>query len=141
MDAALWNAYQATTFVAEIDGVVVRIRPGQPHPDLDHILASLSLGQWAFITAWNPRSQLLSPVENDRRHEELRAAVAEFGYESVEGDGIPAEANWRSERSLLVLGITEDDALALGRRFGQYAIVVGEHGRSARLLACEDQAV
>ena len=37
------------------------------------------------------------------------------------------------EESVLVLGLDETKAVALGRTFGQRAVIVGERGRPARL--------
>jgi hypothetical protein len=42
--------------------------------------------------------------------------------------GIPDRAGWMPEDSLLVLDIPREEAGALGRRFGQAAIVVGGKG-------------
>src|SRR5437867_6552878 len=117
----LWRAYETTTFTANLDGTVVPIRPGARHPELDRLLSSRHVDSWAFITAWNPRSQLLSSSENDGRHEQLKRDVAELGLHAVEGHGIPADSNWLPERGLIVLGIAERDAVALGRRYGQSA--------------------
>ena len=43
---------------------------------------------------------------------------------------------WPPEPSLLVLGIPRKEALRLGRRFGQLAIVAGHKSSPARLLTC-----
>jgi len=44
--------------------------------------------------------------------------------------------DWVAEESLLIIGIDETAALALGAQFGQHAIVVGEAGGCAGLRWC-----
>ena len=133
---ALWSAYETTVFCAIVDGTEVRLRPGGMHPSLDGALERRSVRTWAYITAWNPGSQELSRQDNDVRHERLRRAVAHLGFEAFEGEGRPADPAWTPERSFLVLAVSTPAAVALGRRFEQNAIVVGEAGCKARLVAC-----
>ena len=54
----------------------------------------------------------------------------------LEGHGAGIDGAWPLEISLLVVGITLDDARALGRQFGQLAIVAGRVGEPARLVPC-----
>jgi len=133
---ALWSAYESTVFCAPLDGTEIHIRPGEINAPLDQALEARSLTTWAFITAWNPGSRGLSRRENDARHERLKEVVARLGFESFEGQGQPTHAAWAPERSLLVLGVPASEAVAIGRRYGQHAIVVGERRREARLLSC-----
>jgi hypothetical protein len=44
---------------------------------------------------------------------------------------------WVIQRRKTVLGITEDDAVALGGKYEQHAIVAGEMGEPARLVWCD----
>ena len=53
-----------------------------------------------------------------------------------EGQGVPDAADWEPEISLLVLGIGREQAVAIGRDFGQLAIVCGRPGGVAELVAC-----
>jgi N-formylglutamate deformylase len=132
----LWSAYESTVFCATLDGTEIRIGPGEMHAPLDHALEARSVTTWAYITAWNPGSWELSIRENDARHERLKEEVLRLGFEAFEGEGQPAHAAWVPERSLLVLGVPASEAVAIGRRYGQNAIVFGEHRREARLLSC-----
>ena len=56
--------------------------------------------------------------------------MTHFEGEGVAGDGAFAEP------SVLIVGIGEDEAVALGARFGQCAIVVGKRGGTAELAYC-----
>jgi len=58
------------------------------------------------------------------------------GYTTFPGEGSGDDGQWPPERSLLILGILRDDAIRLGRDFGQRAVVYGEQGGRALLLPC-----
>jgi N-formylglutamate deformylase len=135
--SALWSAYESTVFCATVDGREIRIRPGETHPSLDRALEARGVTTWAYVTAWNPGSREIPRQENDARHERLKDDVSRLGFDAFEGWGEPADSAWAPEQSLLVLGLSADEALAIGRRYGQIAIVVGETGREAKLLRCD----
>jgi hypothetical protein len=130
----LMKAYTATTFTARTPVDEIRIRLGESNPDLDALLAQHRVTSWAYVTAHNPCSVKQSPEENDRRHQRLRVEVAGNGLTCFEGEGIPEDASWLPERSLLILGIGEAEALDLGARHSQLAIVTGVRGAQAVLV-------
>ncbi|RIH84504.1 DUF3293 domain-containing protein [Calidithermus roseus] len=90
---------------------------------------------FAIITAHNPGSQRLSDGENARRHRELEQVLREGGYELAPGVGCSPDGEWREE-GFTVFGVGLEEALAVGRRFGQNAIVYGQ-GERVALAWCE----
>ncbi len=141
IDAELYEAYRATIYRVFVPGeapIDVRVDGASSSyaARLDALLERNGVEVWAFITAWNPESRPLSAEENDARHAELLQAIEASGWQFVEGAGIPVNSDWAPEASLLVLGISRDDAVALGRRFGQNAIVAGRRGGTAELVYC-----
>lgn len=135
-DTALWDAYRRAAYVARTGDSEIRIHPGRRTPDLDTLLDQRRADQWAYITAYNPESRLLSEDENVRRQQLLVEAVLDRGLTFFEGESVLDAAAWPPEPSLLILGISPDEARALGRQFGQLAIVVGRLNQPARLVAC-----
>jgi hypothetical protein len=133
----IWRAYASTLFRATVVGHDIRIRVGDVDPNLDDVLDARGATTWAYITAWNPQSRLLTRGENDWNQQSLRADLERAGFAVFEGHGEPPDANWEPEASLLVLGIEEADALALGAKYGQLAIVTGRRHCPARLVACQ----
>lgn len=137
-EAALWRAYERTRFCVDDGHRRICFMAGSRNRSFDALLVRHHARRWAFITAWNPGSINLPREQNDARQAQLRHAVAE--YESLPGEGIgPAEAignepRWPPEESLLVLNISRGKAASLGRRFGQFAIVVGRRGEKSELL-------
>jgi len=88
------------------------------------------------VTAHNPRSALLSADENRARHQRLQIDVSARGYAAFPGEGIGDDRTWPPETSLLVLGMSRSEAVALGAAHGQRAVVWGALGEPAMLLRC-----
>ncbi len=134
MSERLDAAYRATSYVVLAPAGSFTIRIDQKSPPLDDLLEQHGTRCWAFVTACNPASRPLTGEENQSRQDVLEHTVREAGYRYVLGSGCDDGGHWPAEPSLLILGIALEDAAALGRRFGQNAIVLGESGGPARLL-------
>jgi hypothetical protein len=136
VDTVLTDCYKATTFRVEGPDGIIDIRIGEKHPRIDALLALHTVKDWAYITAWNPRSQVMSTEQNVAAQAQLIDVVRARGFEFYEGDGIPDDPTWAAERSIWTAGISRQAAGELGTRFGQNAIVVGSIGGVAELLLC-----
>jgi hypothetical protein len=88
----------------------------------------------AFVTAWNPFSRSHDDASNSARQDELRDGLRRQGREFVEGVGVHPSGGWPGEPSLLVLGLTLQDAEALGKRLEQNAIVWCDADARPRLI-------
>ena len=117
-------------------GRTICFQIGSRSPRLAAALERHGAEEWAFITAWNPKSHPLSREKNDVRQAKLRRLVEKRGLTGLPGEGIGDDPAWTPEESLMVLGISEEDAIDLGRSFGQLAIVVGRRGGVPQLVPC-----
>jgi hypothetical protein len=134
---AIHDAYRRTTYRATLpSGERIEIRIGEACAALDALLRARGAASWAFVTASNPHATRLGEAENTTRHDRLERALAQ--YACFEGESIAYDAAWPPERSLLAIGIAEDEALRIARRFDQEAIVAGALGQPARLVFCAD---
>ena len=131
------RAYRQTSFFADTPRGYLRLRIDERNPELDAVLAAEGAQSWAYVTACNPGSVALSKSENVQRQQMLEQAVREAGFVFFRGEGVGDDGQWSPEPSLLILGITRAQAVDLGRRFGQRAIVYGEAGGSPLLLPSE----
>jgi len=130
----LLRAYRATTYRADIGGRRIDLRVGGP-VDLQGLSAEQQpVEMWAFVSAANPGSRPLSTAENLRRHRDLLATCTARGLVVYEGWGIPDTDDWDPEISLLVLEIDREEASAIGRAFGQLAVVCGQAGGVVELI-------
>ncbi len=137
MHRALLDAYRRTAFVADTPNGRLSLRIGQRSADPDDLLTAHGVKTWAYVTAFNPGSIVLAHEENTARQRELERVVAAQGLAAYSGEGVGDDSRWPAESSLLVLGIGRSDAVQLGRRFGQLAIVYGELGEEAELIVCD----
>jgi len=128
----LLNAYKATTY--RVSDPEFDIRIGKLHPSLDRFMEKSGHSTWAFITAWNPKSQELSIDENRARSQALTDRLKSHELSVYNALGIPDKGDWTPEESLLILGIPRKQAIELGEELVQNAIVFGEFGKRAEIL-------
>ena len=125
---ASWEAaFRQTTYRAFTPEGSIDIRIGETPVDLP-------VERWAFITAFNPLPQQLTDVQNQARHQELVGVLEEAGLSFYPGEGRGDSGSWPPERSVLILGISRQDALTLAVRFGQVAFVYGESSSPSELV-------
>ena len=110
------------------------IRIGEPNPDLDELLEAEGAATAAYITAANPRGEAAGAWRNEVANAALVESLAKAGHRCFEGEGRDPQGRWTPERSALVIGIARADAEAVGRAFGQNAIVFIERGRAPELI-------
>ena len=135
-DSQLWDAYRQTTFLAATPIGQVAIRVGESSAEVDVLLRRHNAKEWAFITAYNPASQLMDKAENQKRHANLEDDIRERGFVYFHGQGIGTDPAWQPEVSLLIFGLDPEAAIQLGAKYGQNAIVYGKLERAAELLDC-----
>jgi putative PIN family toxin of toxin-antitoxin system len=124
----LVEAYEQAHYALDA-GPVLRI--GVRDAELDRLLEAHAVKSAAFVTAANPRGEPQSEAANVAAMAALRAALA---WPYLEGEGRDPQGRWSPEPSVLVLGIAREEALALGRRFEQNALVYVEKGASPELV-------
>ncbi len=111
-------------------GIVLRI--GVRSRSLDRLLTWHGQRTWAFVTAWNPFSQITPAEQNAFWQRDLESEILRRGWLAFAGQG--QGEGWAAEASVLILGITESEAVDLGRTYRQAAVVVGSLGEPARLM-------
>jgi hypothetical protein len=131
-------AYINTTYQATFGQSRIELRVGILNHEFDGLLKERGVGDWAFITAFNPNSIALSDEANQRRHQLLVQRVNDLGYEAFDGLGIGDDSTWPPEKSLLIVGIDEETAKALGHEFGQSAILIGGIHEPPQLLMLKE---
>ena len=129
----LLAAYSAAHYVVFGNPELV-IRIGEPNPGLDALLEADGASTAAFVTAANPRGERRREDENAIAFDSLKAFLNEARHRRRAGEGRDPQARWAAEPSFLVLGIPRAEAEALGRRFGQNAIVFIEKGGAPELV-------
>ena len=106
---------------------------------LDDYLRTMNSREACFVSAHNPRSCRLPPALNQTRHAALEQLLLarQQRYRPGVGYGTVVMADWPPEPGFLVLNCGHELAVALGRLFGQYAVVFLQIGEPVQLLWCE----
>lgn len=138
--AALEAAYTATTYRVWLPQGPLDLRLGHRAPRLAALMGRLGMNAWAVITPCNPGSRRLPPQANQARLTALAACLARRGRGAGWG-WWPAEnradrGDWPVEPGFLVLFPRggRGAARALGRLFGQNALVWGSRKGAGKLL-------
>jgi hypothetical protein len=129
------DAYNATHYRVRAgdDGFTLRI--GRRSPELSRLYHSSSQSCGVFITAFNPFGQIQGDAENETAHSRLGDDLRAASSWVIEGEGADAKGLWPAEKSYLALGVNEESARTLGKRWRQDAVVwVGEDA-SPKLIA------
>ncbi|MFN2500644.1 MAG: DUF3293 domain-containing protein [Pyrinomonadaceae bacterium] len=126
--------YKNALYVVDAGPLKFTIRLDNENNSLREFLRLGKHTSWAFLTAYNPNSQPRADAENAARQSELVADLERKGFTTLEGYG--TGENWHPEPSLFVLDIRRDEAIAVGTRFGQNAILWGSIDSDPELVWC-----
>ncbi len=135
IDQHTLEAYLKTTYTTENPELTIKI--GEVNRALDVFLFDNNSFSWAFISASNPYSTILSDDENEMRHLDLIRRIKSMNMRSCEGLGIPSDEKWKAEKSLLILDIGKKEAIEIGKEYHQNAIVFGRLNQAPELVFCK----
>lgn len=121
-EAALLRAYRETDYVV-FTRPPFTLRVDEASPALLDLHEACGVRASAYLTACNPGSRLLPELENADRQARLRSALVRRGHALFEGIGRHPGGGWPGEASFLILGLELAEAMALGREWGQRAIL------------------
>ena len=126
----LIQAYKETDFNTYEPSITIKV--GKVNQELDQLLIQNNLTDWAYITAWNPYSEITDAKLNEQNNNQLRNDL--IGYIVFDGEGVGSDPSWEPEKSFLILGISLDDAILIGKKYRQNAIVVGKLNEPPQLI-------
>ena len=131
--ADLLAAYTATDFVV-FDGLEQwALHVGLASPRIDALLDRHCATCATVVTAFNPRSRVLTPEANAERHRALVQSLEDRGLPFLLGEGRDPSGAWAAETECIVFGISLEEGLEIARRFEQNAVVFIERGKAPRL--------
>jgi hypothetical protein len=95
------------------------------------------LANFAVITAWNPEGQIQSRDTNDRLDQQLTRKLESIASAKVRADGCSPDLKHREPG--WAVGIPREQAVEIGREFGQIAVFWVEND-TLFLLPCIDKS-
>ena len=137
MATDLQAAYQNAEYRVP-DRPELLLRIGEANPALLAAHQQHGVSSSLFLTAWNPYSQSLQPSENHLRQQQLVAQLDARGLTYWLGVGVDPQGKWPGEDSLLIFGVTREEAIALGHQFEQNAVVWSGRDAVPQLVMLHD---
>lgn len=131
-------AYRATTYRVFLPGGVCDLRLDQASAVLRCWLETAGVSVFALLTAHNPGSRPLALEVNMARQSAMEVFLLENNYEPYVGENVADTEAWPAEESCFVADMGLLDAIALGAKFGQNAIVCGSADGIPRLVWIEE---
>jgi len=129
-----YEAFLKTLYHVEAPEGSFVIRIDTNSLELDAILLAQHLENWAYVTAFNPQGCLALDAHNSEAQHRLECELNERQLLWYAGSTEAEHGDWPPEPSCLILDIDREDAIELGRRYGQAAIVTGFRGAKAELV-------
>jgi hypothetical protein len=126
----LLEGYQATCYSILKPNIDIYI--GRENEVLQSFLNGRHFDSWCFITAWNPYSKALTLDENICLNKKLEADLK--NYTVFPAEGKDTLGDWPPEISFFVVNISKKQAIFLGKKYEQNAIVYGEVEKMAELI-------
>ena len=120
---SLVQSYRQAIYLIHDKGGDIAIKVGEVSHQLSTLMKAHKAKSAAFITAFNPYSALVSPQENELSHKALLSDLSALGLECISGEGVDSENLWPSEPSILILGISLENAESLAKRYKQNAFI------------------
>jgi hypothetical protein len=124
LSRTLVNSYRVALYrvvVGNNKSFILKIK--KKSADLEALMKKHNLFTAVYVTAYNSQGKQTEPHINIRQNKLLSGDIRRTALPFLEGFGEDLTGRWKSEASFLVLGITLEDAEALGQRYGQNAIV------------------
>lgn len=134
LDSRLLHAYRSAHYRVDDPEGEFTLRVGIFNPQLAQCHGRYQAEHSAFITACNPRGQQRTGQENSAASALLVERVARLGFPWIPGVGLDPDGKWPGEKSMLILGISQEVAAELAREFEQNAIIVNGQDAIPALL-------
>lgn len=127
-------AYADTEYRVHVGDHILTLRVDQASPDLAEAYQRTGSTSAAFITADNPFSETATDAENAVNHAALGQHLRDLTAHIFDGEGHGMTGDWPPEKSYLALGLSREQACALGIQFRQNAIVFADSDAIPRLV-------
>lgn len=133
IDDATLRAYRETHYRV-LGDMPMTLRIDEASAALAALHRAHGVASSAFITAANPFSQHCDDAANARRQQALAQDMAQMGLRAIDAAGEHPSNGWPAEASLLVPGLSLEDARRLGEKYEQNAVVWSDADAVPRLV-------
>jgi len=119
----LIKAYREAIYVVHLGDREIALQVGKVSAELAELMKDWEVTTAAFLTAFNPYSQVVDPTENELRQKKMWTDAQPMCPKIFPGIGRDKNDQWPHELSMLALGIHLEDAQTLADRYEQNAFL------------------
>jgi hypothetical protein len=123
IDLQTLQAYEATEYRVDWPSGPFVLHVGVRSRELARLYDEAGVTSAAYLSAWNPYSQLAPPEANAAAEAALEAQLAGVAPVVAPGWGADPSGAWPPERSTLALGLSLEEARRLAEAFRQNGFV------------------
>lgn len=117
------KAYREAVYVVHLGDREIALQVNKVSSQLANLMKEWEVTTAAFLTAFNPYSQILDAEENEARQKRMLADAQPLCPRIFPGIGRDKNNQWPHELSMLALGIFLDDAQKLADQYEQNAFL------------------
>lgn len=115
-------AFHATDYRVDVHDHAFVLHIGEHSRALQQLHAAHGVNSSAYLTAWNPFGEIAPSDRNAERQIALRRDLDNLHVPVLSGEGRDPASGW-AEVSVLTLGLSREQAVALGDKYQQLAIL------------------
>jgi Protein of unknown function (DUF3293) len=134
MTSALLESYRTCRYELHLPTGTIHLAVDQHCPPLGDLLRAAGCTSAAWLTAFNPGSQLGTETQNSDSQKRLERRLQRACYRLISGTAVDPAGHWPPEPSLFVPGMLLGDAESTARDFGQLAFLWIEADAVPRLV-------
>ena len=133
LDKKLLQAYKNTDYILMDQNITIKI--GQKNKELSYFLIDNKAYSFTFITAYNPKSKILSKEQNERANKSLEGKLKSLGFRCLSANAKDPKRLWPDEPGFIVLDLPLEENKKLAMSFKQNAVVYGNITIAPQLIA------
>ena len=135
MGTTLLEHYKNTDYWFVVNDRKITLSVDSINCDFNSLCHDFNCRTGAFITAFNPHSAPLSISENRQRNRLLESDLEKLtNIRYFYGAGEDLDNQWPAEESFMILGVQQQTAIDLTRRYQQNAFLWIEYRHAAVLI-------
>tara|TARA_B100000963_G_C22550640_1_gene636608 strand:+ start:812 stop:1237 length:426 start_codon:yes stop_codon:yes gene_type:complete len=135
IENSLIEAYENTNYYIYHDTEII-INIAKKNIDLINLFKDKNLISASIITAYNPFSKIMTEEQNLSAQLQLKKMIEDSNLSYLDAIGQDIKKEWPGEPSFFIENISKENAIKLGRKFNQNAIVWVDKNLVPELIFC-----
>ena len=135
IENSLIEAYENTNYYIYHD-TEITINIAKKNIDLINLFKDKNLISASIITAYNPFSKIMTEEQNLSAQLQLKKMIEDSNLSYLDAIGQDIKKEWLGEPSFFIENISKENAIKLGKKFNQNAIVWVDKNLIPELIFC-----